>query len=41
MLDRYNITVERDTHNTLVQTHAYLQRQKHGQNTDNKKNEEQ
>ena len=29
-LDRYNITVERDTHNTLAQTHAYLQRQKHG-----------
>ena len=37
MIDRYNITVERDTHNTLAQTQAYLERQrqmKHGQNTD-------
>jgi integrase len=37
MIDRYNITVERDTHNTLAQTQAYLERQrqiKHGQHTD-------
>jgi integrase len=37
MIDRYNITVERDTQNTLAQTQAYLARQrqtKHGQNTD-------
>jgi len=40
MLDRYNITVERDTQNTLAQTQAYLQRQKHGQNTDSGKSEE-
>jgi hypothetical protein len=30
-LDRYNIAVERDTHNTLQQTQAYLKRRKHGQ----------
>ena len=37
MIDRYNITVERDTHNTLAQTQAYLEKQrqaKHGPNTD-------
>lgn len=37
MIDRYNITVERDTHNTLKQTQAYLEQQrqsKHGQNAD-------
>jgi integrase len=37
MIDRYNITVERDTENTLAQTQAYLARQrqtKHGQDTD-------
>ena len=30
-LDRYNITVERDTHNTLQQTQEYLKSRKHGQ----------
>lgn len=43
MMDRYNITVERDTHNTLTQTQAYLEQQrhaKHGQNTDTDKNRE-
>jgi len=42
MLDRYNIKVERDTHNTLAQTQAYLEKQrqaKHGQNTDTTQNE--
>lgn len=37
MIDRYNITAERDTQNALAQTQAYLERQrqaKHGQNTD-------
>jgi integrase len=38
MIDRYNITVERDTENTLAQTQAYLEQQrqakKHGQYTD-------
>ena len=41
MIDRYNITVERDTQNTLAQTQSYLERQrqgKHGQNTDTDKN---
>lgn len=41
MIDRYNITVERDTQNTLAQTQLYLERQrqlKHGQNTDTDKN---
>ena len=33
MIDRYNSTVERDTHNTLAQTQAYL-KQKHGQYAD-------
>jgi hypothetical protein len=33
MLDRYNITVERDTRETLLRTQAYLQRKHgHGQN---------
>lgn len=43
MVDRYNITVEQDTHETLIQTQAYLQRQhaaRHGQNTDNLAQEE-
>lgn len=39
MLDRYNIAVERDTHNTLMQTQAYLDR-KHGQYTDIDQTEE-
>ena len=37
MIDRYNITAERDTQNTLAQTQAYLARYrqtKHGQDTD-------
>jgi hypothetical protein len=29
MIDRYNITVERDTQNTLAQTQAYLIQQQH------------
>jgi hypothetical protein len=33
MIDRYNITIEQDTHNTLTQTQAYLKR-KQGQNAD-------
>jgi integrase len=37
MLDRYNITVERDTHETLMRTQAYLA-QKHGHSTDTDKN---
>ena len=43
MIDRYNITVERDTQNILAPTQIYLvqQRQaKHGQNTDTDKNME-
>ena len=38
MMDRYNITVEQDTHHTMVQTQTYLaQQRKHGQYTDNQK----
>ena len=37
MLDRYNITVERDTHETLMRTQAYLA-QKHEHSTDTDKN---
>jgi hypothetical protein len=36
MVNRYNITVEQDTHETLKQTQAYLARQrgtKHGHTT--------
>ena len=39
MMDRYNITVEQDTHHTMVQTQTYLaQQRKHGQYTDNQQN---
>ena len=39
MIDRYNITVEQDTHHTMVQTQTYLaQQRKHGQDTDNQNN---
>lgn len=42
MMDRYNITVERDTHNTLAQMQAFLEAQreaKYGHNADSEKNE--
>lgn len=34
MIDRYNITMERDTQHTLERTQEFLRQRKHGQNTD-------